>query len=157
VFDQLRVCYCLSLSVARVVFNRYAINTQDTSAGTPGILYGRYEGDTYAGGNPWQLSTAALASLFYRAATHVLQHGAPSAQALGVWKSAINSPADLPTSASALAKVFAAQGDGVMLRLRKHVQGKSWRLDEQMDRNSGYQMSAEDLTWSVSAWAVICG
>ena len=102
----------------------------------------------YAGGNPWVLSTAALASVFYRAAAHVLKHGAPSSQALAVWKSAINSPGALPTSASALAQVFAAQGDGVLLRLRRHVQGNDFHLDEQIDRNTGYQISASDLTWS---------
>lgn len=112
------------------------------------MLYGRYQGDVYAGGNPWVLSTAALASVFYRAASHVLEHGAPSSQALAVWKSAINSPGALPTSASALAEVFAAQGDGVLLRLRRHVQGNDFHLDEQIDRNTGYQISASDLTWS---------
>jgi glucoamylase len=130
--------------------NRYSINTQDTSNGIPGVLYGRYQGDTYAGGNPWVLSTAALASLLYRGAAHVLQHGAPSAEALAVWQSAFNSPSALPTSPSALAAVFAAQGDGVLLRLRKHVQPEGFHLDEQIDRNSGAQISAEDLTWSVS-------
>ena len=49
---------------------RYAVNTADTAAGTPGVLIGRYPGDTYAGGNPWVLSTAALAQLLYRAATY---------------------------------------------------------------------------------------
>jgi hypothetical protein len=34
------------------------------------VLIGRYPGDTYAGGNPWVLSTAALAQLLYRAATY---------------------------------------------------------------------------------------
>ena len=29
---------------------------------------GRYPGDVYAGGNPWQLLTAALGELFYLAA-----------------------------------------------------------------------------------------
>lgn len=129
---------------------RYAINTQDSAAGVPGVLYGRYQGDTYAGGNPWVLSTAALASVFYRAATQVLQEGAPSSQALSVWQAAINSPNALPTSSVALAQVFAAQGDGVMLRLRKHVEADGFHLDEQIDRNTGEQMSAEDLTWSVS-------
>ncbi|RYY69442.1 hypothetical protein EON63_23660 [archaeon] len=50
----------------------------------PGVLYGRYGGDTYAGGNPWVLSTAALAGLFYRGAKYVLDHGVPSASALKV-------------------------------------------------------------------------
>ena len=31
----------------------YSINRTDDATGEPGILYGRYEGDEYAGGNPW--------------------------------------------------------------------------------------------------------
>jgi glucoamylase len=31
----------------------FQINQNDTKAGVPGILYGRYQGDNYAGGNPW--------------------------------------------------------------------------------------------------------
>eukprot|EP00428_Durinskia_dybowskii_P064609 CAMPEP_0170364694 /NCGR_PEP_ID=MMETSP0117_2-20130122/5512_1 /TAXON_ID=400756 /ORGANISM="Durinskia baltica, Strain CSIRO CS-38" /LENGTH=509 /DNA_ID=CAMNT_0010619215 /DNA_START=1 /DNA_END=1530 /DNA_ORIENTATION=- len=128
--------------------SEYAINTQDSTNGVPGVLYGRYQGDTYAGGNPWVLSTAALGSVFYRAAAHILEHGVPTTSALSVWKAAMNSPTDLPTSPSELAEVFAAQGDGVMLRLRSHVQADGFHLDEQIDRNTGSQMSAENLTWS---------
>lgn len=46
----------------------YPINQEDNKAGVPGILIGRYPGDVYAGGNPWQLLTAVLAELFYRGA-----------------------------------------------------------------------------------------
>ena len=35
------------------------------NAGDVGILIGRYPGDSYAGGNPWQLLTAVLGELFY--------------------------------------------------------------------------------------------
>jgi len=143
-----------SLEVAKTVSSynslfcsEYSINSKDTSYGLPGVLYGRYQGDTYAGGNPWVLSTAALASLFYRGATYILQHGTPSSDALAQWKTAFNAPS-LPTSASALAQVFAAQGDGVMLRLRSHVTARGFHLDEQIDKNTGAQISAEDLTWS---------
>jgi len=31
----------------------YKINQADNKAKVPGILYGRYPGDHYAGGNPW--------------------------------------------------------------------------------------------------------
>jgi glucoamylase len=31
----------------------YTINQIDNNASLPGILYGRYQGDSYAGGNPW--------------------------------------------------------------------------------------------------------
>lgn len=49
-------------------YGEYHINEQDTAAHVPGILYGRYPGDTYAGGNPWVLTTAYLASCYYHAA-----------------------------------------------------------------------------------------
>jgi len=45
----------------------YPINSIDDSNNIPGILYGRYEKDVYAGGNPWHLISASLANLFYRA------------------------------------------------------------------------------------------
>lgn len=145
----------VSLEVAKTVAsyntlfcNEYAINTADTAQGLPGVLYGRYSKDTYAGGNPWVLSTAALASLFYRGASYLLQTGRlPSSTVLAVWKTAFNAQT-LPSSASALAAVFAAQGDGVLLRLRQHVLARNGHLDEQIDRNTGAQCSAEDLTWS---------
>jgi glucoamylase len=127
--------------------SEYAVNTNDTNSGLPGVLYGRYGGDSYAGGNPWVLSTAALGSLFYRAAISVLQVGVPNATAIAAWETAIN-VTSLPTTAPALAAVFAAQGDGVLLRLRAHVISNQLHLDEQIDRNTGVQLSATDLTWS---------
>eukprot|EP00604_Paraphysomonas_vestita_P001615 CAMPEP_0174822320 /NCGR_PEP_ID=MMETSP1107-20130205/14978_1 /TAXON_ID=36770 /ORGANISM="Paraphysomonas vestita, Strain GFlagA" /LENGTH=338 /DNA_ID=CAMNT_0016040921 /DNA_START=553 /DNA_END=1566 /DNA_ORIENTATION=+ len=127
--------------------NEYKVNSDDTSAGYPGVLYGRYGGDTYAGGNPWVLSTAALAQLLYRGAIHILDHGVPNATALAKWKEAFNTSKDLPTDRTALAYLFASAADGVLLRLRVHVQNDGGHLAEQIDRNTGKQVSAEDLTW----------
>ncbi len=93
------------------------------------------------------MSTAALANLFYRGASHILDHGVPSAEAIAVWKQAFNVDS-LPTDQASLAKAFAAQGDGVMLRLRNHVLAREFHLDEQIDRNTGAQCSAKNLTWS---------
>jgi glucoamylase len=169
--------------------SQYTVNTNDYLAGQPGVLYGRYQGDSYAGGNPWVLTTAALGSLFYRGASYVsdsathrfsitmclrrhtciskvfflfmylnifisywnnqiLANGVPSTDALAVWQTAFNTAAPLPTDAKSLAQVFANQGDGVMMRLRSHVEADGGHLDEQIDRNTGLQMSAKDLTWS---------
>lgn len=129
--------------------NEYSINAKDTASGLPGVLYGRYQGDNYAGGNPWVLSTAALASLFYRGAAAIKSTGVvPAPDVLLIWQTAFNSPTALPTAAPALAQLFAAQGDGVMLRLRSHVLARNFHLDEQIDRNTGVQVSAKDLTWS---------
>jgi hypothetical protein len=52
--------------------NEYLINQQDIKNGIPGILIGRYPGDAYAGGNPWQLLTAVLAKSFYQGANLLL-------------------------------------------------------------------------------------
>lgn len=123
--------------------NEYAINTKDTSSKVPGILYGRYQGDIYAGGNPWILTTAALANVFYRGALYVKQHGLPDSNTLAVWADVFG------VSQSAInANTFAAAGDSVMARIRYHVAGKNFHLDEQLDRNTGFEISAEDLTWS---------
>ena len=100
-----------------------------------------------AGGNPRILSSGALASLFYRASIYTATKGVPSQAALAVWASAFNQTS-LPTTPSALATVFAAQGDGVLLRIRQHVENDGFVLYEQIDRNTGAQVSAKDLTWS---------
>ena len=125
--------------------NEYAINKADSTAEVSGILYGRYGGDTYGGGNPWVLTTAALAQLLYRAAIYVLNPPSSigseypvSSDALNMWKLALNSPNPLPTSnTSALADIFAAAGDGVLLRLRYHVIGYNWHLFEQLNETTG--------------------
>jgi glucoamylase len=50
-----------TISVLSAIFNQsYPINSADTNNGIPGILIGRYPGDTYGGGNPWVLLLAAL-------------------------------------------------------------------------------------------------
>jgi len=93
------------------------------------------------------LSTAALASLFYRGAIDIAKNGPPSATALATWATAFN-VTSLPSDTTALATFFAAQGDGVLLRLRYHVAPNGFHLQEQIDKNTGVQTSAHDLTWS---------
>lgn len=41
--DTLNSLFCIS----------YTVNQADNNQSIPGILYGRYQGDSYAGGNPW--------------------------------------------------------------------------------------------------------
>ncbi len=115
----------------------------------PGVLYGRYAGDTYAGGNPWQLTTAALAQLFYRAAAYTLDHGLPDSGALELWEIALGLPAGgLPADVPGVADAFCRAGDSVLLRVREHVKADGGHLSEQIDKNSGKQTNAHDLTWS---------
>ena len=97
--------------------SEYKVNTDDTMSKIPGVLYGRYQGDTYAGGNPWVLSTAALANLFYRGAVFIASgQGVPDAKALSMWQKAFNSPTALSSDSSTLAKTFAIAGDSVLAR-----------------------------------------
>ena len=124
----------------------YPVNTGDTEKGIPGVLIGRYPGDTYANGNPWILTTAALAQLLYRAAAYTVENGPPKAEALRQFSSAFN--VDFPSDAYGIAQTFAAAGNSVLMRIREHVKEDGGHLAEQLDRNNGAQMSAADLTWS---------
>ena len=126
--------------------SEFTVNTADTAKGVPGVLIGRYPGDNYAGGNPWVLTTAALAQVLYRAASYTLENGIPSKDALAQFSAALNT--EVSGSASSVAATLAAGGDSVMLRLKEHVGEDEGHLDEQMDRNDGHQISAKDLTWS---------
>ena len=52
----------------------YKINQDAIVEGKSGIVIGRYPGDNYAGGNPWQLLTAVLGETFYLGAQATLKN-----------------------------------------------------------------------------------
>lgn len=121
----------------------YSINQKDSSEGVPGILYGRYAKDEYGGGNPWQLLTAALASLMYQTAKFVAQGNPLSPLQLDSWQAA------LFASFGGTPDDFVAAGDAILTRLVHHIeQSDDWHLYEQIDRETGKQYNAKDLTWS---------
>jgi hypothetical protein len=91
-----------------------------------------------------------LLSCSQRGAIDVLDHGVPDAAALAKWKEALNSATDLPTDRLALAKLFASAGDGVLLRLRVHVQNDNGHLAEQLDRNTGATRAPSLLPWDLT-------
>eukprot|EP00435_Cladocopium_sp_Y103_P046472 s1280_g13.t1 len=125
----------------------YAVNRAESQGNQlPGVLYGRYAADEYGakdGGNPWVLITAALANLLYQAAETTsatpLTH-----QELAAWKAALNGGSEFNGSPRA----FLAAGDSVLMRLRNHISKDDFHLFEQIDRSSGQQYNAKDLTWS---------
>lgn len=105
----------------------YSINQADNKAGLPGILIGRYPGDSYAGGNPWQLLTAVLAELFYKGATTFSQPGLTlSAEARKEWANLLNISelADLQDFAAASLQA----GDAVLFRLYQHVKNDNGHI-----------------------------
>lgn len=71
--------------------NEYSINQQDNKNGIPGVLIGRYPGDVYAGGNPWQLLTAVTAKTFYQGATTMIQsNGFKNSEDQSAWAELLN-------------------------------------------------------------------
>lgn len=107
--------------------SEYAINQQENKAGIPGVLMGRYPGDSYAGGNPWQLLTAVLGKIFYQGASALVNSdGFQSETDRNAWVSLLK----LPKSASLEEQVRAAlnAGDSVMYRLYQHVKNDNGHI-----------------------------
>lgn len=92
------------------------------------MLYGRYQGDHYGGGNPWVLSTGALADLFYRAALEVESGKKLSAEESKAWSAVLELGDDLSSEKFAAAATSA--GDAVMTRLYHHVSDGGFHLAE---------------------------
>ena len=139
----------LSYEVASTVYfynlafsEEYPINKYDMTY--YGILYGRYPGDIYAGGNPWILTTAALASIMYRISRELKQGKIMSTETKYMWLIALNLK-DLPED---LVELFKLQGDGILNRIKKYIEPYDFHMYEQIDKNNGKQISAYDLTWS---------
>jgi glucoamylase len=101
-------------------------------SGRPGVAIGRYPEDRYGGahfngGNPWPLTTLALAEVAYEAAAELAAKG------------------DLT-----LARNRAAFADEMVLRVKLHGHSDG-SLNEQIDRDTGYMTSVADLTWNYAA------
>jgi glucoamylase len=146
-----------TVSTLTVAFHQeYPINSQDDKTlNIPGILFGRYPGDVYGGGNPWILCSGCLADLLYRAGNKMIQEAEDGldAEAEVHWRSALQTMnyniSGLSTGdAKSLGKALVTTADGVLLRVRSHVENDRFHLYEQIDRNNGTQTSVYDLTWS---------
>eukprot|EP01095_Lingulamoeba_sp_RSL-Kostka_P007054 TRINITY_DN2226_c0_g1_i1.p1 TRINITY_DN2226_c0_g1~~TRINITY_DN2226_c0_g1_i1.p1 ORF type:complete len:530 (-),score=189.50 TRINITY_DN2226_c0_g1_i1:146-1714(-) len=132
-------------------YNTFPINKQDTNKGVPGVLYGRYQGDTYAGGNPWILLTNALAQLYYRGASTTLQENRlPEEKALQAFAKIFKRDIEELKAMTPFefATLTGTEGDNVLYRIRYHVEGDNYHMAEQLDKNTGFEISATDLTWS---------
>ena len=127
--------------------NEYPINQQDNKSGIPGVLIGRYPGDVYAGGNPWQLLTAVTAKSFYQGASALLEsNGFENMEDQAAWAELLNIHKN--GSVEDFVQAAVSAGDAVMFRLYKHVNDRDGHIDEQISKTTGIQTSAKDLTWS---------
>jgi glucoamylase len=139
----------LSYEIASTVYyynlvfsSEYPINEKDKNL--YGILYGRYPGDIYAGGNPWILTTAAVSSLMYRISNRLKSGYRMTQNTLDMWSKALNVNS-IPEDQISF---FKSQGDGLLLRLKNYIKPNNFHMYEQIDKNTGEQISAYDLTWS---------
>lgn len=111
------------------------------------MLFGRYPGDVYAGGNPWQLLTAVVAKTFYQGASALTSsNGFGKTEDKNAWADLLD--LDKNASVEEFVKASLSAGDAVMSRLYEHVKGDNGHIAEQISKTGGNQVSANDLTWS---------
>ncbi|GAB7358770.1 hypothetical protein MBLNU230_g3996t1 [Neophaeotheca triangularis] len=141
--------------------------TQNEAGATIGIPVGRYPEDVYNGvgteengGNPWYLTTAAMAQFLYSATAEynaagsitvtdvsqpVFAYFAPDADArVGETYNAQHGKFDR------ILEGMNGWGDAFMRRIQYHAPADG-RLAEEYDRDYGFAVGAADLTWSYAS------
>lgn len=108
-------------------------------SGDKGVLYGRYPGDIYAGGNPWVLLTASVANLLYRQAEALAKGAAADTAAADTLRKLLGQ--------SVSAENLLGAGDLVLKFMRAFLRD-GLHMNEQIDKFSGELTSARDLTWN---------
>jgi len=127
------------VGLSRLFCRAYGLNQQAASANISGVLYGRYNGDSYDVGNPWVLLTASAATLLYR-------------QAEALSKGASVAPEAASSLETLLGQAVTAQnlvgaGDSILNRMKTFLTN-GMHMSEQIGRDSGSMTSAKDLTWN---------
>ncbi len=150
--------------IDQVFHEIYGINarTKDGDGLSVGNAIGRYPEDVYSGngplnvGNPWFLATNAFAELNYRAAQAFEKAGsvtisklnAPFFKKLGrSFRIGEKVRAGSDSRFEALVQSLRDAGDSYLRRVKLHAD-PSGALSEQFDRDTGYMLSAAQLTWS---------
>ncbi|KAJ7160073.1 glucoamylase [Mycena filopes] len=133
----------------------YAINSGIAS--NAAVATGRYPEDSYMGGNPWYLATAAVAEQLYDALIVWKAQGSLSVTSISLpffqqFSSSIAvgtyaSSTPTFTTLTAAVKTFA---DGFIATNAKYTPSGGG-LAEQYSRSNGAPVSAVDLTWSYAA------
>lgn len=134
-------------------------------------VVGRYPNDVYDGyqneyGNPWVLTTNALAQYYYTLANVYLKQGTIPItkgnilffrQIDSLWgeKEEVVLRTANPEKFYAIIKGLIAQGDQALANVKRYAQCYDNRsclhFAEQIDRTSGNQTSAKDLTWGYAS------
>ncbi|KAJ6585291.1 glycoside hydrolase family 15 protein [Mycena capillaripes] len=133
----------------------YSINSGIAS--NAAVATGRYPEDVYMGGNPWYLTTAAVAEQLYDALIVWKAQGSLNVTRISLpfFKQFLSSvtvgnyasSSSTFTTLTSAVKTFA---DG-FLAIHAKFTPSGGGLAEQFDRNTGAPLSAVDLTWSYAA------
>ncbi|THH20579.1 hypothetical protein EW146_g793 [Bondarzewia mesenterica] len=133
----------------------YSINSGISS--TAAVATGRYPEDSYQGGNPWYLTTLAVAEQLYDALTTWDQLGSLNVTSAslaffqqfssGVTAGTYGSSTSTYTTLTSAVKTFA---DGFVAEVAKYTP-LNGGLAEQYSKSSGSPVSAVDLTWSYAS------
>lgn len=139
----------------------YAIN-QDVQTGT-GVATGRYAEDVYYGGNPWYLTTLAVAEQLYDAIQQWNSVGSVSIDAVSLpfWQSVYSSATSGTYSKdssefSTLVDAVLAYADGFVETALRYTP-ENGALAEQYSRENGTAVSARNLTWSYASFITMRG
>jgi len=117
----------------------YGLNQEAAKQEIPGVLFGRYPGDSYDGGNPWILLSASVATLLYRQSAAMAAGGKMDADVAESLKTVIGQ--------DITAKSLLGAGDAILDRV-KHFLSNGVHMNEQIGRDDGALKSAKDLTWN---------
>lgn len=126
-----------------------------------GPAMGRYEGDTYYGGNPWFVVTFALSEFYARLAENVSQNQIKSLRVTSlnqrlfglILDAKLKLRQDLvstPSARQALAKRLTEKSDA-FFRTALAAIPSNGMVGEQFDMKTGTPMSSHDLSWSYAA------
>lgn len=122
---------------------------------------GRYPEDIYDGyrtsiGNPWFLTTAGYAELYYLAAHEFENEGVVINKINQAFFARMGNDelGDYKVGSAELERIVQATrqaGDRFLKTIQYH-QNKNGSMSEQFDRNDGFMKGARDLTWSHAAF-----
>ncbi|KAL1936130.1 hypothetical protein VTP01DRAFT_264 [Rhizomucor pusillus] len=150
-----------SLAIKSAFADLYTINKDNSSGLAPAI--GRYPEDKYDGistseGNPWFLTTLAFPELYLRAIDEWKAAGSVKVSDISeAFFKQFDLSAVSGTEYSADSKEFAnltaaikAEAETFFARVQHHITDGS--MTEEIDRDSGEQVGAHDLTWSYASF-----
>ncbi|KAK4498647.1 hypothetical protein PRZ48_009157 [Zasmidium cellare] len=134
----------------------YSINS-GIAQGT-GVAVGRYPEDTYQGGNPWYLNTAAAAEQLYDAVYQWKKAGSITITSISlpffkdVYSSAATGTyASSSSTFTSIVNAVTKYADSYFVVAEKYAP-QNGSLAEQFSRSNGSPLSAADLTWSYAAF-----